>query len=95
MIPQSSHYRYFFEVQNVNRQHIGHKTYTEKIESTVLYTFDDKAKAINHFKRKAANKIILHQVTYTNEMPYYKDILSWGEKLPNGKVNFPTLGMIM
>lgn len=70
----------YFKVQDVKRKYVARKTYIDDVTEITLYEFDKAKRAVNHFKKRAHNNIILTKVEYLDEMPFVKITTSFGRK---------------
>lgn len=70
----------YFVVQDRVRKNIGYKTYEETCIDRTYYREDEIKKAIKHYKKRKANKIIMHYIEYFDDVPYVNDEWCFGDE---------------
>ena len=71
----------YFTVQDVKRVNCGYKTYTENIENQTYYKEEEIEKAIKHYQKRKANKLIMTCIEYLDDVPYIKEAICFGEEV--------------
>ena len=70
----------YIVVQDVTRENLGHRTYTDHVTKVTMYEMKDIKKAISHFKKRAHNDIIYHIVNFYDKAPYARTTSVFGHK---------------